>query len=416
MKRKFGRGLAVSLIAIALVSAMIFSFAESDKPAIDADKIVDTTTDATLVESPFTKVVSGVQESVVGVNNYQNYYYSVGRNFGARGTRESIERLASTGSGVVIYDKYVLTNYHVVEGAARVSVSTLGSEEELAGEVVGYDESIDIAIVYVPDLNLPYVPLGDSDQLQVGEWAICIGNPLAEELRGTVTVGIISALDREIESTATTDKYGLRTTTTNAMIQTDAAINSGNSGGGLFNTLGQLMGIPSMKYTGSYYTSTSVEGIGLAIPINSAKTLIREVLEKGVTTSEETVKTDVSESQTAEKTSSSPRMGVTVDTISRSNNEAVYAGALPAGAIIIEVEEDSPAMEAGLKKNDIVVEANDTLIQSSSELSQQLTGKNPGDVLRLKVYRVEGLEEAETVADIGSGEYVDIDVTLTDFH
>ncbi len=416
MTRKFGRGLAVSLIAVALVSAMIFSFAEPNKPAIDAEKIVNTSTDATLIDSPFIKVTSEVQESVVGVNNYQNYYYSVGRNFGSRGSRESVERLASTGSGVVVYSKYVLTNYHVVEGAARVSISTLGSEDELAGEVVGYDETLDIAIVYVPELELPYVPLGDSDKLQVGEWAICIGNPLAKELRGTVTVGIISALDRKIESGSVTDKYGLRTTMTNTMIQTNAAINSGNSGGGLFNTLGQLMGIPSMKYTGSYYTSTSVEGIGLAIPINSAKDLIRKVLEKGITTADETIKINVPETQNAENANASPRMGITVDTISRSNNEAVYVGALPAGAIIIEVEDGSPAKTAGLMKNDIVVEANDTLIQSSTDLTQQLKGKQQGDVMRLKVYRVEGLDEAETVSDIGNGKYIDIDVTLTDFH
>ncbi len=416
MTRKFGRGLAVSLIAVALVSAMIFSFAEPNKPAIDAEKIVNTSTDATLIDSPFIKVTSEVQESVVGVNNYQNYYYSVGRNFGSRGSRESVERLASTGSGVVVYSKYVLTNYHVVEGAARVSISTLGSEDELAGEVVGYDETLDIAIVYVPELELPYVPLGDSDKLQVGEWAICIGNPLAKELRGTVTVGIISALDRKIESGSVTDKYGLRTTMTNTMIQTNAAINSGNSGGGLFNTLGQLMGIPSMKYTGSYYTSTSVEGIGLAIPINSAKDLIRKVLEKGITTADETIKINVPETQNAQNANASPRMGITVDTISRSNNEAVYVGALPAGAIIIEVEDGSPAKMAGLMKNDIVVEANDTLIQSSTDLTQQLKGKQQGDVMRLKVYRVEGLDEAETVSDIGNGNYIDIDVTLTDFH
>lgn len=283
MTRKTGRVISLSLIAIVLVAAMIFSFtvAENVTPA-EAKKVVNTTTDSSQITTPFTSVISAVQESVVGLNNYQQFNYSTSRSFGARGARKSVEQLAGTGSGVVIYDRYVLTNYHVVESASRLTVSTLGSEDELACELVGQDEALDIAIVYVPDLTLPAVPLGDSDQLQVGEWAICIGNPLAQELRGTATVGIVSALNREISSTTTTDKYGLKTSVTNNMIQIDAAINSGNSGGPLFNLYGEVIGITNAKYSsGSSSSEASIDNIGFAIPIDEVDSIIKKIIKSG---------------------------------------------------------------------------------------------------------------------------------------
>ena len=402
--------ISLSLIAIVLVAAMIFSFTiAEDVTSAEAKKVVNTTTDQTQVTSPFTSVISAVQESVVGLNNYQQFTYSSSRNFGARGERKSVEQLAGTGSGVVIYDKYVLTNYHVVEDASRLTISTLGSEDELACTLVGEDEALDIAIVYVPDLTLPAVPLGDSDQLQVGEWAICIGNPLAQELRGTATVGIVSALNREISSTTTTDKYGLKTNVTNNMIQIDAAINSGNSGGGMFNVLGQLMGIPSLKYSGSSASNATIEGIGMCIPINSAKTLIEEVLTKGLTEGYQTTDSSEGSTEKAASTGDQPRLGVTVTTISAYNSEAVYAGRLPVGAQISEVESGSPAETAGLKADDVIVEVDGNVITSTRELSAQLTGKKAGDTLNVKVYRI---EDAEAM----TGAYVDVTVTLTDFH
>ena len=410
MTRKTGRVISLSLIAIVLVAAMIFSFtvAENVTPA-EAKKVVNTTTDSSQITTPFTSVISAVQESVVGLNNYQQFNYSTSRSFGARGARKSVEQLAGTGSGVVIYDRYVLTNYHVVESASRLTVSTLGSEDELACELVGQDEALDIAIVYVPDLTLPAVPLGDSDQLQVGEWAICIGNPLAQELRGTATVGIVSALNREISSTTTTDKYGLKTSVTNNMIQIDAAINSGNSGGGMFNVLGQLMGIPSLKYSGSSASNATIEGIGMCIPINSAKPLIEQVLTEGLTEGHKATESSDNNGTSTASTGDQPRLGVTVTTISAYNSEAVYAGQLPVGALIGEVESGSPAEAAGLKADDVIVEVNGTVITSTRELSAQLTGKKAGDTLNVKVYRIEDTESM-------TGEYVDVTVTLTDFH
>ncbi len=410
MTRRTGRMISLSLIAVVLTAAMIFSFTiAEDVTSAEAKKIVNTTTDQTQVVSPFTGVISSVQESVVGLNNYQQFTYSSSRNFGARGERKSVEQLTGTGSGVVIYDKYVLTNYHVVEDASRLTVSMLGSEDELSCELVGQDEALDIAIVYVPDLMLSAVPLGDSDQLQVGEWAICIGNPLAKELRGTATVGIVSALNREISSTTTTDKYGLKTNVTNNMIQIDAAINSGNSGGGMFNVLGQMMGIPSLKYSGSSSSNATIEGIGMCIPINSAKPLIEEVLTKGLTEGHKTAESGESSGDATASTGDQPRLGVTVTTINAYNSEDVYAGRLPVGAQIGEVESGSPAETAGLKTDDVIVEVDDNVITSTRELSAQLTGKKAGDTLNVKVYRI---EDAETM----TGKYIDVTVTLTDFH
>lgn len=424
MKKKLFAIVLAIVVCVASVSVAFAMSADEAKQA--AASVVNTTTDQSKVTSPFIDVVKSVQGSVVGVNNYQNYtvnnyspYYGFGGfgfGFGGgsgrgsnRSGSETTEKLTSTGSGVVVYDHVVLTNYHVVEDATRLTLSILNSDDEIAATVVAYDESLDVAVVYAPDLKLAPVTLGDSDQLQVGEWSICIGNPLSDKLRGTVTVGIISALDRQINSTTTTDKYGLKRQVTNSMIQTDAAINSGNSGGGMFNVLGQLMGIPSLKYSGSSASNATIEGIGMCIPINSAKPLIEQVLTEGLTEGHKTTESSDNNGTSTASAGDQPRLGVTVTTISAYNSEAVYAGQLPVGALIGEVESGSPAEAAGLKADDVIVEVNGSVITSTRELSAQLTGKKAGDTLNVKVYRI---EDAEAM----TGEYVDVTVTLTDFH
>ena len=254
MTRMHGRWISVLLIAVFLAAGLM-------KRGIPAERYAD----SVYAQGTVADVARLVSKSVVGVNNYQ------------------MDRLAATGSGVVIFDRYILTNYHVIEGFERISISVSGKEKETGATVCAYDAKMDAAVLYAKRLDVKPVPLGDSDQLQMGEWAICVGNPISEELRETVTTGIVSALDRAIVSLETTDRYGLKTAVVNKMIQTDAAINSGNSGGGLFNVLGQLIGIPTMKYTGDRLTGISVEGIGLAIPINSAKPLIQKAIGERLT-------------------------------------------------------------------------------------------------------------------------------------
>ncbi len=359
------------------------------------------------VTSPFTAAIAAVRDSVVGVSNYTTYNYGgyggYGFNLPGRNNRSGEEVLQSTGSGVVISDQgHVLTNYHVVEGAKTLKVTT--PDKTYDAELIAYDEDLDVAILKATDLKLNPVSLGDSDALQVGDWAIAIGNPLGTELAGTTTVGIVSALNREISSGAT-DKYGKRIT--NTMIQVDAAINSGNSGGGLFNVLGELVGIPTLKYSGSLFSGSAVEGIGMSIPINSAKSLIEKVLSGEVTGNQSSSNTNTNTVAENNK----PRLGVTVSTLDQSNSAVSY-GKLPSGVFISEVDENSPAQKAGLMPYDIIVEIDGQRTTTTTAMISYLGEKNEGDVVKVKVYRVEGLENTQGVNDIKEGQYLDFDVAL----
>ena len=410
---------AIALVCVMLGSALTLTL----NPSAQAENSAAPAT--VVVQSPFTAAIAQVRGSVVGVNNYQTVRYSTGgRNYFGfgygygydNGQSKTQEVLASTGSAVVIGPDYVLTNYHVVEDASKLEVSVIpqGKEEAVtfAASLVASDENLDIAILYAPGLNLEPVTLGDSDSLQVGDWTICIGNPLGEQFSGTVTVGIVSALNRAVSSTSY-DKYGRRETITNAMIQTDAAINAGNSGGGMFNVNGELMGIPTLKYSGSAFSGSTVEGIGMCIPINAAKPLIEDVLSGRI----ETVAPDSTNNTSASgDLTGKPRMGITVSDINQSSS-LVSSGTLPKGVYVNAVEENGPAAKAGMQAGDIIVDVNDTVITSFSQMSAIITSKSAGDVLQVKVYRVEGLDELLsgeniTLDDIPEGQYIDMEVTL----
>lgn len=436
MKKRLLGYVAIALVCMMVGSALTLTL----NPTAQAEATV-----TTVVTSPFTAAIAEVRDSVVGVNNYQKVRYSnrntydledffgdFGFPFGGfggygggnsngnnRGLEEQVQEvLAGTGSGVVVGKGYVLTNFHVVEDATRleISVKEEGKEEATtyASTLVAYDENLDVAVIYAPELKLTPVKLGNSDSLLVGDWAICIGNPLSEQFTGTVTVGIVSALDRAVSST-TYDKYGRKETITNTMIQTDAAINAGNSGGGMFSVAGELMGIPTLKYTGSAFSGTPVDGIGMCIPINAAKPIIEDVLKNNLTE-------NVSETASAaEPTNTSsligkPRMGVTVANINQ-NNSLVLDGILPKGVYVREVEAGSPAEKAGMQPGDIIVDMNDTIVTNSTEMNSIISTKNAGDVLQVKVYRVPGLAELmeqDSVSpdDIPDGEYVDLEIVL----
>ena len=412
-----GKGLlAVLLVTVLLSLTFMNAFADDGKISdSEINAIINTQTDASQVSSPFTQVAAAVRDSVVGVNNYAlSYSYDFGYGYYGRGN-SGRESLAGTGSGVVISNYgHVLTNYHVVEEASRLTVTIANDESEHEAQMVGYDKDLDIAILLVPGLKLPAVPLGDSDQLQVGEWAIVIGNPLGEEFARTLTVGVVSALDREVTDTIY-DRYGRRTSITNTMIQVDAAINSGNSGGGMFNVLGQLQGIPSRKYSSSgLFSTASIDNIGMCIPINVAKPLIEQVLRNYTETPVQEASPE--ESQTAANANSpllgKPRLGVTVTTIT---SQAV--GVLPQGALIKEVEQGSPAAEGGLLPGDIIVEVDGEVTPSSDAVIARVQGHSEGDEMKLKVFRDQGLADqiTESVIDlkqIGEGEYVELTIIL----
>ncbi len=358
------------------------------------------------VTSPFTAAIAAVRDSVVGVSNYATYNNGGFGRFGGfdfglpgRGGRNE-EALQATGSGVVISaEGHILTNFHVVEGNTSLKITTPAQSYD--AELIAYDVDLDIAVLLAKDLKLNPVSLGDSDTLQVGDWAIAIGNPLGAELAGTTTVGIVSALNREVTSNST-DKYGMRNT--NVMIQVDAAINSGNSGGGMFNVLGELMGIPTLKYSGNLFSGSSVEGIGMCIPINAAKPLIEKVLSGQA-------KGNQSGSNTAAE-NPRPRLGVSVIGIDQTNSSYVAAGKLPAGVYISEVEDNSPAKLAGIQADDIIVEIDGQRMITTNEMISYLSQKKEGDVVNVRVYRIPGVQEFNTVDEIPKGEYLDFDVTL----
>ena len=397
---------AFTSAALALVLMVVASVSLFNHDSTAGAEAVTLTENATVVTSPFTEAVEKVRDSVVGVNNYTTYrssYYGFGFGYGRGDYADSSrEVLQGSGSGVVVADGYVLTNYHVVEDATTLEVTS--GDKVYPAELKGTDEAKDIAVLYVEDLDIEPVVLGDSDQLSVGDWAICIGNPLS--FTGTTTVGVISALNREITSDST-DEYGKRAV--NTMIQTDAAINAGNSGGGMFNVAGELIGIPSMKYTGSMFTGSTVEGIGMAIPINEAKELINDVLAGNGNVESASGTTQSSQSIS---TGDTPRIGVSVSNLNP-NSYAVAYNLIPNGAYVVEVESGSPAEQAGMLVDDIVVSVDGTRISSKEEMTSILQSKQAGDTVILKIYRVEGgLSSYDDQTSLPDGEYIDLTVEL----
>ncbi|MBO4925768.1 MAG: trypsin-like peptidase domain-containing protein [Clostridia bacterium] len=382
--------LAVGMIGLTAVTAGADGSRMTEE---EINAVVNTETDPAQITSPFIEVANQVRNSVVGVNNYASAssYYGYGYYYGYGREPRSQDVLRGTGSGVVITEYgHVLTNYHVVENSSRVTVTTAQDQSEHEAQVVCYDSDLDIAVLLVPDLKLPAVPLGDSDQLQVGEWAIVIGNPLGEDFARTLTVGVVSAIDRQITD-STLDRYGRRTTVTNTMIQVDAAINSGNSGGGMFNTLGQLQGIPARKYSSNMLFSTSIESIGMCIPINVAKPLIAQALKEydGEAVSAKTeTREDGGEQAAREPLRGKPRLGVVVTTL-----VSDFDRVLPQGALVRSVDAGSPAEKAGLQAGDIIVECDGAIIASSDELTEKLKGFQEGDSVTLKVYRDTDLQQ-----------------------
>lgn len=269
----------------------------------------------------------------------------------------------AAGSGFILTeDGYIITNYHVIEDASEIKVTTYGGDEYDA-KLIGYDESNDIAVIKVDANNLAPVTLGDSDAINVGDDVIAIGNPLGE-LTFSLTSGAVSALDRNV-------------TLSNAsmnLIQTDCAINSGNSGGALFNTYGEVIGITNAKYSSNGFNTSSIDNIGFAIPINSVKKIITEIIEDGSITK--------------------PYIGVYIYDLGSDYKKFGLTG-----AVVQKVEENSPAEEAGLKPNDLITKVNGEDIVDSEELRNILAKGNEGDTYTLTVNR--------------SGEIIEIEVTIS---
>ena len=259
---------------------------------------------------------------------------------------------AASGSGFILTgDGYVLTNYHVIESSNSISV-TLYDGKSYDAALIGYDESSDIAVLKIDAEGLTPVVLGDSDNLNVGDSVVAIGNPLGE-LTFSLTSGAVSALNREIT---------LSNSVTMNLIQTDCAINSGNSGGALFNLYGEVIGITNAKYSGSG-SGASIDNIGFAIPINHVRGIVESIIENGYV--------------------AKPYIGVAVSDVS----EETMSYGLPAGAAVRAVSEDSPAEKAGLQVNDIITAVNGKEISGRTGLSEAVSAASVGDTLTLTVYR-----------------------------
>ena len=260
----------------------------------------------------------------------------------------------SSGSGFVLTeDGYVVTNHHVIENASAVTV-TMHDGTEYAAEIVGSDATNDVAVVKIQeDVKLQAVTIGSSTALNVGDQVVAIGNPLGE-LTSTLTVGYVSAKERNVTTDGTTIN----------MIQTDAAINSGNSGGPLFNSQGEVVGITTAKYSGSSSSGASIEGIGFAIPIDDVMPLVDDLINYGYI--------------------NSAYLGVLVSEMDAAT--ASYYG-LPVGAYVQEVTPGNCAEKAGLKAKDIIIALGEYEVENRSDLTKALRKFKAGDTTTITVFR-----------------------------
>lgn len=307
-------------------------------------------------------VVEAASGSVVGVIQYQ------------RSSRTGKLEEYGSGSGFIVSeDGYILTNAHVVSGADAVDV-LFSDGERIRAQVVGADVATDIAVLKVDGSNYPTLPIGDSRALRVGEYVIAIGNPLSSyELYGTVTFGIISATAREINIDGFVNTY----------LQTDAAINFGNSGGPLINMAGQVIGMNTAKSVTAGYDSRgnaiSAEGIGFALPIQNVIEIANMILQEGNVVR--------------------PGIGVQIRTV---DEESAAENNVPVGCRVEELTAGAPAEQAGLKVGDIIVKADDRPVTTNDDVVSYVRSLKVGDTVTFTVYR--------------DGSYLKINVTVGDMN
>ena len=281
------------------------------------------------------EIAKEVRPSVVGIAQY---------------TEANTFDPASEGSGIIINsDGYIVTNAHVVRGAAGINV-TLDSGESYSAQLIGIDNKTDLAVIKIEAKNLIAAEFGNSDQIEVGEKVVAIGNPGGSTLAGSVTQGIVSAVNRTIREEGYSGSY----------IQTDAAINPGNSGGALVNEYGQVIGINSSKIAAVEY-----EGIGFAIPSNEVKPIIDELMKFGYVTGR--VKLGISGQEINEA-------------LSQINN-------IPLGFYIWSIDPQSDLAGKSVAKGDIIIRIDNKNVETFDDIADALEGKKPGDTITLTLYR-----------------------------
>ena len=401
IKRRITARIAASIMAMALVSAGsigVYHYAFSPDNTLSTVIIEDTekesaetTTEAAVSvknvsnitptvtnsdELTTEEVVEKALPSVVGIEStftMTSQSSSGGYfNFGGFGQNQQPQTSSATatGTGVTITTNgYIVTNAHVIydteynAGLANSITVIVNEEDRYDAEVIGYDTDYDLAVLKINANDLVAAKFGNSDELELGQNVIAIGNPLGFDLMNTVTSGIVSGLNRQI----TINEKSM------TLIQTDAAINSGNSGGPLINKKGQVIGINSSKMSASY-SEASIEGIGFAIPSNEASRIVKDIMEYGYVTGK-------------------PKLGISCQDVTE-NISRMYG--LPVGVYITAVAEDSAAEKAGLQTGDIITKINDEEVTSYDELTAKKNEHKAGDTIELTYVR-NGAENKVTV-------------------
>ena len=358
---------SVLLLSLGFASGSIYTaFNQKNNPTVNTSVVSENTNNSilttastptqlinTLTNHSISSIVDNCADSVVEItiettSSYYSYKYTAEGN----------------GSGVIIsQDGYILTNNHVIEEANKIIVR-LRNGKEYTAELIGRDSKTDIAVIKIDAKGLKYAVLGNSSNLKVGDLAVVIGNPLGK-LGGTVTSGIISALEREI----TIDNKKMN------LIQTDAAVNPGNSGGGLFNDNGELVGIVTAKSSG-----VDIENLGFAIPVNDIKSVVDDLVEHGYATNRAFL--GVSLKDTAYSTDTNPYGSYGYGSLfSMFYNQMKY------GAYVDSVMENSPAEKAGIQSGDIIVSVNGNVVSTASEVTSEITACEVGQEIEIGIIR-----------------------------
>ena len=375
--KKHSRGLALGLCGVAAACLLFAGGAVVGNMAFGGNANSDSGTSASASDSAPTLQINSKPESDSSnsSDNYDTADGMAGEDIYKKVNPSVVSVISTTaegtgsGSGVIMSkDGYIITNNHVVDGAQSVSVQ-LSDGTSLDAEIIGTDEQTDLAVIKVtPTSDLTAAEFGDSDELEPGEYAYAIGSPGGVQFANTITGGRISAINRDL---TVNDRVM-------TLIQTDASINNGNSGGALINKYGQVVGITSSKLSGNAFGSATVEGMGFAIPINTAKDIVDELIQNGYV-------------------SGRPSIGITGQNVESADGKV-------SGVQVYSIDSRAKAASEGLQVGDVITAVDGTPTPDMDKVNELKQDKKAGDKLTLSVYR------------ISTGKTLNITITLTDSH
>ena len=375
--KKHSRGLALGLCGVAAACLLFAGGAVVGNMAFGGNANSDSGTSASTSDSAPTLQINSkpTSDSSKSSDNYDTADGMAGEDIYKKVNPSVVSVISTTsegtgsGSGVIMSkDGYIITNNHVVDGAQSVSVQ-LSDGTSLDAKIIGTDEQTDLAVIKVtPTSDLTAAEFGDSDELEPGEYAYAIGSPGGVQFANTITGGRISAINRDL---TVNDRVM-------TLIQTDASINNGNSGGALINKYGQVVGITSAKLSGNAFGSATVEGMGFAIPINTAKDIVDELIQNGYV-------------------SGRPSIGITGQNVESADGKV-------SGVQVYSIESRAKAASEGLQVGDVITAVDGTPTPDMDKVNELKQDKKAGDKLTLSVYR------------ISTGKTLNITITLTDSH